>query len=68
MLPKLRPNDYGKKVLKYKLNDAEEKRHKAINSGIKASSKIYGSQRTAAIKKGITKKIYADIKCPRRLH
>ena len=50
-LPKLRPVDYGKKVLKYKLDDTEEKRHKAINSGIKASSKIYGSQRTAAIKK-----------------
>ena len=50
-LPKLRPIDYGKKVLKYKLSDTEEKRHKAINSGVKESSKIYGSQRTAAIKK-----------------
>ena len=57
MLPKLRPIDYGKKdqrqgvVTRYKLGDTEEKRHKAINSGIKASSKIYGSQRAAAIKK-----------------
>lgn len=50
-LPKLHPVDYGKKVLKYKLDDTDERRHKAINSGIKASSKIYGSQRTAAIKK-----------------
>ena len=57
LLPRLRPVDYGPKVqrqgvvTRYKLGDTEEKRRKAINSGIKASSKIYGSQRVAAIKK-----------------
>jgi hypothetical protein len=51
LLPKLRPVDYGPKVIKYKLTDSEQQRHKAINSGIKESKKIYGSQRTAAIKK-----------------
>ena len=50
-LPKLRPVDYGPKVIKYKLSDPDETRHKAINTGIRASTKIYGSQRTAAIKK-----------------
>ena len=51
MLPKLRPIDYGPKVIKYKLSDPEQKRHMAINSGVRASTKIYGSQREAAIKK-----------------
>ena len=39
-LPKLRPVEYGKKVLKYKLSDTEEKRHKAINSGIRKKARF----------------------------
>jgi hypothetical protein len=50
-LPKLRPVDYGPKVIKYKLTDSDQKRHRAINTGIRESTKIYGSQRTAAVKK-----------------
>tara|TARA_B110000285_G_C14680348_1_gene404383 strand:- start:242 stop:526 length:285 start_codon:yes stop_codon:yes gene_type:complete len=52
-LPKLRPVDYGRPgvVTRYKLSDSDEKRHKAINTGIRASTKIYGSQRITAIKK-----------------
>ena len=60
-LPKLRPIDYGKKVLKYKLSDTEEKRHKAINSGIKARFNILRIYRQY-LKKGECQKITKDMR------
>ena len=52
-IPPLEPINYGdrKGVMRYKLKDTAQKRHKAINQGVKLTKKVYGDTRTAAIKK-----------------